>query len=617
VARVGIGCMRLSTDADRDDARALATLLRAIDDGVSWLDTAHAYGHDDSERGHNERLVGRALEARPSATPRIVTKCGMTRPNGGWEPDGRASTIREDARASAAALGRPADVLLLHAPDRAVPLATSLRALLRAMDDGHARAIGLSNVSRGQLDALATVTSSIPLAAVEVGLGAYEDAPARGGVVAWCKERGVPLLAHAPLGGPTRVSRLARDSVLRAIAQRHAATPAAIVLAYLLAVDASIVPIVGVRRPETATSALAAERIVLDEHDLAALDGRFPGLALVRCPPRRPSASEGCAEVVIVMGLAGSGKTRLAESFVERGYERLNRDSLGGTLRGIAQKLERRLGDGAKRVVLDNTYVSRASRSEVVRVAHTAGASVRCIHVDTPSHELQMNCARRMFERHGELLGGMDLARHAKMDPNLFAPHALFRMARQLERPSEDEGFASIETHSFVREHDGEGAALVVPMELVLDARADRDVVPRSDAPRILAGGDVPVLLYGWWPGADATWQLGAAKVVSELAREVLGLRPNHPAASAAPTLVQVLRPIELAICSHASGPPVCWCRPPLPGLWVPFARRHRIDPRKSTLLTMTSAHRSMARALGLVDVSVSENSHGPRSEVE
>src|SRR5437764_471761 len=59
--RVGLGCMRLSTERERDEARAIATVQAALDAGVTVFDTAHAYGRDDGERGHNEALLARAL----------------------------------------------------------------------------------------------------------------------------------------------------------------------------------------------------------------------------------------------------------------------------------------------------------------------------------------------------------------------------------------------------------------------------------------------------------------------------------------------------------------------------------------------------------------------------
>ena len=114
--RVGLGCMRLSTDEDRDEERALATIAAAAGAGITVFDTARAYGD-------NERLLARALRACGAAeTARIVTKGGMTRAGGGWVPDGRAKAIRADCEASLAALdGLPIDLYLLHAPDPRTP----------------------------------------------------------------------------------------------------------------------------------------------------------------------------------------------------------------------------------------------------------------------------------------------------------------------------------------------------------------------------------------------------------------------------------------------------------------------------------------------------------------
>jgi aryl-alcohol dehydrogenase-like predicted oxidoreductase len=592
--------MRLSTEPDRDERRATETIAAALDEGAMWLDTARCYGLGEDDLGHNERLLASALAEMPgsAASIRIVTKCGMTREGGGWQPDGRAAAIVADARASALALGRPADVLLLHAPDPQVPLATSVRALLRAKAEGHARAIGVSNVTRGQLEALEADTSlgeggaPLALAAVEVALGAYDDAAARGGVVAWCRERGIPVLAHAPFGGPTRAGRIARDGVLLAVARRRGVTPAQVVLAYLLAIDASIVPLPGARRPETARSAIRAAAATLDDADLTALDARFPGLAMVRRPLRAQSASPGSAEVVVIMGLAGAGKTRLARSYVDRGYERLNRDAIGGTLRGLARRLDELLARGVTRVVLDNTYVTRASRSEVLRVAHAAGATVRCVYLDAPCFEAQVNATWRMLEKHGELLGGAELVRRAKSDANLFAPNALFRMERQLERPALDEGFASIDVVPFTRELPDGGAGVAVPLELIAGEK-ERGDTDEADMRSLLSNvaKDGPLLVFGWRPNVDAAWR----ESTLEMAKGALAGVWNGP--------------IALGICDHAAGPPVCWCRPPLPGLWLDFARRYALDPRRSVLLARSPAHRTMARSLGLLLVDLAERS--------
>ena len=96
--RVGLGCMRLSTDDDRNDDRAIATIAAAAASGITVFDTARAY--ED-----NEQLLAGALRACGAATAaRIVTKGGMSRPGGAWAPDGRAKAIRADCEASLEAL---------------------------------------------------------------------------------------------------------------------------------------------------------------------------------------------------------------------------------------------------------------------------------------------------------------------------------------------------------------------------------------------------------------------------------------------------------------------------------------------------------------------------------
>ena len=82
--RIGLGCMRLSTDEQRDEARALATVAAAVEAGVTVFDTARSYGLRPGELGHNERLLAGALHSSGGATTaRVVTKGGITRTGGG------------------------------------------------------------------------------------------------------------------------------------------------------------------------------------------------------------------------------------------------------------------------------------------------------------------------------------------------------------------------------------------------------------------------------------------------------------------------------------------------------------------------------------------------------
>jgi aryl-alcohol dehydrogenase-like predicted oxidoreductase len=358
--RVGLGCMRLSTDDARDETLALKTIAAAAAAGITVFDTARAYGRDSGELGHNERLVARALrDAGAEGRPRVVTKGGMARTGGGWVPDGRAKAILADCEASLVALdGLEIDLYLIHAPDPRTQWRTSLRALARIREEGLARGVGICNVNRRQLDEALDLA---PVAAVQVALSPFDDRALRGGVVERCAEAGIAVIAHSPLGGPKRASRLGRDEQLAAVAGAVGASPAEVALAWLLSLSPAVVAIPGARRPETARSAAAAARVRLDAEQCAAIDRAFGRVALAR--PRRASAG---ADVVVIMGIPGAGKSRIAEEHVARGYLRLNRDERGGSLRDIAGALDEALAAGARRVVLDNTYLTRVARSHVV-----------------------------------------------------------------------------------------------------------------------------------------------------------------------------------------------------------------------------------------------------------
>ena len=141
-ARLGLGCMRLSTASDRDDDRGVAVIRAALDAGVTLLDTADAYCHDESDVGHNERLIAHALDGWRGDRTRITvaTKGGMRRPNGAWVPDGRAKHLREACNASRHALGVDTiDLYQLHVVDPKTSIETSARALARLRDEGSKR----------------------------------------------------------------------------------------------------------------------------------------------------------------------------------------------------------------------------------------------------------------------------------------------------------------------------------------------------------------------------------------------------------------------------------------------------------------------------------------------
>jgi len=561
--------MRMSTDPDRDEALARETVTAAVTAGVTVFDTARAYGHDDAELGHNERLLAAALRDRgAAAAARVVTKGGMTRPAGAWIPDGRAKALQQDCEASLAALGGlPIDLYLIHAPDPRTPWQTSVRALSRLRDQHMVRHVGLSNVSRRQLDEALELA---PITAVEVALGPHDDRALRGGIVERCDELGIAVLAHSPLGGPRRAAGLGRRSPpLVDVASALGATPAEVALAWLLDLSPVVIPIPGARRPGTARSAARAAGLTLDPATRTLLHCALGGPRATRFEP--PTAASPDAEILLVMGIPGAGKSLVAMEYADRGYVRLNRDERGGTLRELAGALDTELASGVRRIVLDNTYLTRAARSYVIEGAARHGIAARCVWLDTPLAQAQVNLVERLLDRVGTLPNPDELRELARRHPGVLAPTSQMRTVRELEPPSTDEGFVGVETRAFVRRATtNPGRAGVFIAAGALEHTGWEGALEHGD-PR------PPHLLFDWSPGATPA---ALEPALARLAAAIDG-------------------PAEAALCPHPGGPPTCWCRPPLPGLPLAFARTHDVNPAGSLLIGTGPAHRNLAAALG------------------
>jgi aryl-alcohol dehydrogenase-like predicted oxidoreductase/predicted kinase/histidinol phosphatase-like enzyme len=580
---LALGCMRLSTERDRDDTAAIAVIHAALDAGVTILDTADAYCWTDEERGHNERLVARALSSwhGDRSTIVVATKGGLTRPGGRWVPNGRATHLAAAVEDSCRALGvERIDLYQLHAPDPRIPFSTSVRALADLKRAGLIAGIGLCNVTLGQIEEARRLAE---IEAIQVEASPWHDEHFLSGVVGYCAANRLRLLAYRPLGGTKSRSRLARNPVLAGLAAELGATPFDVVLAWLAALSEIVVPLPGATRIDTARSMAQYRRLRLTDEQTARVDELCPAARLIRTgksatvnarPAMRPDA-----EVVMIMGLPGAGKSTLAREYVDRGYVRLNRDEAGGTLRGLVPVLDRALTSGTSRIVLDNTYVSRASRAAVIQTAAARGVAVRCIWLTTSVEDAQVNAVSRIFERYGRLLDVEQLAEHRKRDPSALPPMTQFRYQRELEAPVASEGFAAIELVPFKRRSNPSrvNRAVIVWFD-------DLAVDPVQAATlRRYAQQGFRVLGLSWQPDIAAGTRT-AADVETAFATmsAALGLA------------------IEFEYCPHGAGPPRCWCRKPLPGLGVLLIHRHQLDPSQCIYVADGPQDAGYARRLGL-----------------
>jgi pyridoxine 4-dehydrogenase len=263
VRRLGFGAMRLcgpriiGWPSDRDNA--LAVLRRALELGVTFIDTSDAYGPEV-----NELQIAEALHPYPEGLV-IATKGGLLRnERGDWIPDGRPEHLREACEASLRRLRVDRiDLYQLHAVDGRVPIEESVGELARLREEGKVRHIGLSNVAIEELERARDVA---PVVSVQ---NRYNLADRHSeDVLEACEREGLAFLPWYPLA----VGDLARPGGrVEEVARRHEATPAQVALAWLLRRSPVMLPIPGTASLDHLEENVAAEHIELSDEEFAEL----------------------------------------------------------------------------------------------------------------------------------------------------------------------------------------------------------------------------------------------------------------------------------------------------------------------------------------------------------
>ena len=278
VSVISYGAWPLSDSEPRpDEADAIAAIHAALDGGATLIDTADAYCLDDSETGHNERLIAKALTAWPGDREAIVvaTKGGYVRPNGLWQSNAHPEHLKQACDRSLANLGvERIDLYQLHGPDPQVAFEDSVGALAELKQAGKVRWVGLSNVSVAQIEAARKIAEVV---SVQNRLNPYFREAVHEGVVGHCDREGVAFLAYSPLGGGRLTKRLPEIAVLQELAAGLGATPHAVTLAWVLAQGDSVIAIPAGRHVENILDSQSAASLDLTAEDLAAIDtAHFP-----------------------------------------------------------------------------------------------------------------------------------------------------------------------------------------------------------------------------------------------------------------------------------------------------------------------------------------------------
>jgi aryl-alcohol dehydrogenase-like predicted oxidoreductase len=265
---IGLGEMPLSVENRPDEERAIRTIHAALDAGVNLIDTADAYALGQDDVGHGERLVAKALDGRRDDVL-IATKGGHTRNGRAWGLDGRPEHIRAACEASLRALGTDRiDLYQFHRPDPAVPYAESVGAFKQLQDEGKVRWVGISNASVEQIEEALGI---VDVVAVQNQLALDFTGPIERGEVAFCDERGIAFLPWSPLGGIGRAEGTARTTAVTDAAEAHGVSPQQVVLAWLLGLSETVIPIPGSSRPETIQDSARAAELELSDDERQAI----------------------------------------------------------------------------------------------------------------------------------------------------------------------------------------------------------------------------------------------------------------------------------------------------------------------------------------------------------
>jgi aryl-alcohol dehydrogenase-like predicted oxidoreductase len=274
VSAIGLGGMPMSIEGRPDEGRSIATIHAALEEGVTFFDTADAYHLHANEVGHNESLLAKAIASWGGDTSGVLvaTKGGHLRPgDGSWYVDGRSEYLKQAAEASLKRLGGDAIGLYqFHRPDPAVAYADSVGAIRDLLDAGTIRMAGISNANPEQMKLAQEILGGRLVSVQNQFSPAFRSSEPE---LELADEMGIAFLPWSPLGGISSAAKLGSTfAPFQKVADERGLTPQVVALAWHLAKSPRVIPIPGASRPESIRNSVQAVDVTLSAEEMAALD---------------------------------------------------------------------------------------------------------------------------------------------------------------------------------------------------------------------------------------------------------------------------------------------------------------------------------------------------------
>jgi pyridoxine 4-dehydrogenase len=273
VSAIALGGMPMSLSSRPPESESLQVIHRALDLGVTFIDTADSYCKDESDKHHNEKLIHKALQTYNGDASNVVvaTKGGLMRPNGSWTRNGNPEHLRKTIRESFEALGgnKPIDVWQYHSPDPDYTIESALKPASEAVKEGLIRFVGVSNFSVEQIK---QAQDFVEIVSVQNQYSPWYRQPEKDGVLKYCEQEQLTFLPWSPFGGSRRHSDLQDIKAIAQLAKEKNVSVYCIVLAWLRSKSPSILPIPGASKVSSIEDSVRAVDVKLSDEEVQRID---------------------------------------------------------------------------------------------------------------------------------------------------------------------------------------------------------------------------------------------------------------------------------------------------------------------------------------------------------